>query len=211
MSRDRYSCPRKRVRGHDWDGLSYRKKLLGADNGIDAKLNSWQEAFFDGNGKAWLDIDTSHHGDSKKHTYAPHSHDWVNSIRDTNPRKPKKWEMPMVDDLVNKIKKSETKEESSQGVHFATVEDFIHDIKYGGETDIEYDGREYFVTGLYQAWEKTEARDGVYGEFKDVDEMLDNFRVHTGKTLREIATKFTVVCCHSDAKLLHDNGTEVPW
>jgi SPP1 gp7 family putative phage head morphogenesis protein len=168
--------------------------------------------FFDGDGNPTLDIDSTDHGDVKNHPYVPHSHDWIEGKRVKTPRKLKKWEKEMMEELMNavKITKSETKEESSQGVHFATLEDFMHDIEYGGETQIEYGGHNYFITGLYSAWEMLNRPDQNYGEYKSVDEMLDNFRVHTGETLREIATKFSVVSCHSDAKLIDEDGREVP-
>jgi hypothetical protein len=92
--------------------------------------------------------------------------------------------------------------------HFASIEDFIHDIEYGGETDIVYDGHRYFVTGLYEAWEQTKNRDGVYCEFKNADDMLDNFKVHTGESLREIAVKCGLVNWHSRAKVVYDEKIE---
>jgi hypothetical protein len=169
--------------------------------------------FFGGDGKTFLDVDFTDHGDAKKHPYAPHSHDWVDGIRGKTPRKPKKWEKEMVEELkgLTKIMKSKTKEGFYQSVHFATVEAFMHDIEHGGETQVKYDGHDYFITGLYSAWEMLNSPDQNSGEYQSVDEMLDDFKVHTGETLREIATKVDVICCHSDAKLVNEDGTEVPW
>jgi hypothetical protein len=177
----------------------------------DGTTGPWR--FFDGDGSPFLDIDLTDHGDAKKHPYAPHSHDWIAGKRIKALRKPKRWEKEVANKLKENVVKNDARQSTSPAhvsSHFATVEDFIHDLEYGGETQIKYDEHDYFVTGLYSAWEMLNRPDQNSGDYKDVNDMLDNFRVHTGETLREIATKFTVVSCHSNAKLLYEDGTEVP-
>ena len=63
----------------------------------------------------------------------------------------------------------------------------------GGEYSFIYDGHGYSTSGFghLEVWEwnnEESYREGV----KDIDDMLDNYHVHTGETLRKIIPKSTL-------------------
>ncbi len=60
----------------------------------------------------------------------------------------------------------------------------------GGEYSFIYDGHGYFTSGFghLEAWEWNND-ESYHDDFKDIDDMLDNYHVHTGETLREIIPK----------------------
>jgi hypothetical protein len=162
-----------------------------------------QRRFFDEKGNKGVDIDMTGHNSEKKHFGGAHAHDWNGPVRG-EARKPKKWEAEMVEEMARNTKINIEKKESdpfSSPHYFASVEDLIRDNEIGGETEFEYEGHTYFYT-RNEAWECLETSDGVYGEFKDITDILDNFKVHTGETLREIATKIEVTSYESDVDLV---------
>ncbi|MDR1021035.1 MAG: hypothetical protein LBL73_09780 [Synergistaceae bacterium] len=79
--------------------------------------------------------------------------------------------------------------------HFASVEDLLRSLtsRFGcNEIEFGYEGHSYGMANYDppQAWEAN--KDETLREFKDVPDMIGNYTVHTGETLKEIATKLVV-------------------
>lgn len=73
---------------------------------------------------------------------------------------------------------------------YITLKEYKRIMDIGGEYGFIYDGHGYFTSGFGhpEAWEWN--NDESYQEgFKDIDDMLDNYHLHTGETLREIIPK----------------------
>ena len=79
------------------------------------------------------------------------------------------------------------------GSRYWDVADFLRDLDVGCEIEFEYDGHGYTVADYdpHFAWEWH--KDETRKQFKDAEDMLDNFKVHTGESLREIVTKVSIV------------------
>jgi hypothetical protein len=91
----------------------------------------------------------------------------------------------------NELEKKEAVEEVSpySFCRFASVEDFMKDITCGAEVEFEYDGHKYTIAGS-EAWEWE--KEETWQKFKDIPDMFENFKVHTGEPLRKIATEVDV-------------------
>ena len=148
--------------------------------------------FFDYEGNPIKDVDYTDHGKPKKHPKDGHVHSWVNGVRIKKWHYPKGWEKRMVEESkkqqVKKYVSPYTGEETE--IEHITVEQFVYVFNVGGEIEFSYDGHRYFASaccGPAQAWEMD--KDGEDTEFKDVDDLLDHFKLHTGETLREAMPK----------------------
>ena len=155
-----------------------------------------ERRFYGTDGKIILDIDFNDHNNAKAHPMGAHAHDYVGGNRGI-PRKLKEWEKRMVEEIQAqepKIVKGEAQVISGCLVEpsgeYITLEEYKRIMRIGGEYGFIYDGHGYFTSdfGHPEAWEWN--NEASYREgFKDIDDMLDNYRVHTGETLREIIPK----------------------
>lgn len=161
-----------------------------------------ERRFYNNEGKVTLDIDFSDHGKSKAHPMGAHGHDYIQGER-SFPRKLKAWERKMVQKIQTQegieIKKGlDNKVQIISGClvepsgEYITLEEYKHIMEVGGEYGFIYDGHGYFTSRFdnhnLSAWEWN--NDESYQEgFKDIDDMLDNYHVHTGEILREIIPK----------------------
>ena len=129
-----------------------------------------------------------------------HSHDYVSGKRGI-PRKLKEWEQKMIQEIQAQEGKAVKKSSGNKAQfisgcwvepsgEYITLDEYKRIMEIGGEYGFIYDGHGYFTSdfGHPEAWEWN--NDKSYQEgFKDIDDMLDNYRVHTGETLREIIPK----------------------
>ena len=163
-----------------------------------------QRRFFDSEGKVKLDVDFDNHGSPSAHPMGAHSHDYVSGKLAINrglPRILKDWERKMMQEIQSQ-ESTDVKKDAEDNFQFIsgrwiepsneyiTLEQYKRIMDIGGEYGFIYDGRGYFTSGFDNpsAWEWN--NDESYREgFKDIDDMLDNYRVHTGETLREIIPK----------------------
>lgn len=156
-----------------------------------------QRRFFDGTGKPKLDIDFNDYSKPKAHPMGAHSHDYIDGERG-DPRALKNWERNMMTEIQNQEAQNIVKGKVQMisgclveiGDEHITVEEYKRIMDIGGKYGFIYDGRGYFTSGFGhpEAWEWNND-DSYMDGFKDIDDMLDNYRVHTGKTLREIIPK----------------------
>jgi hypothetical protein len=155
-----------------------------------------QRRFYDHEGNAFKDIDMTNHGQPQAHPYASHVHEWNQGWRNEKFRKPKDWEKEMAKALRTQVTKNELEnKEAVEEVspysfcHFASVEDFMKDIACGAEVEFEYGGHKYTIAGYNppEAWEWK--KEETWQKFKDIPDMFENFKVHTGEPLRKIATE----------------------
>ena len=155
-----------------------------------------ERRFYGTDGKIILDIDFNDHNNAKAHPMGAHAHDYVGSNRGI-PRKLKEWEKRMVEEIQAqepKIVKGEAQVISGCLVEpsgeYITLEEYKRIMRIGGEYGFIYDGHGYFTSdfGHPEAWEWNN-EDSYREGFKNIDDMLDNYRVHTGETLREIIPK----------------------
>lgn len=156
--------------------------------------------FFDLNGSPLLDIDFDDHGHSKAHPMGAHAHDYDKSGR-SYLRKLKDWELKIVQEIqaqegtaVKKGSKDKSQFISGRWAditdEYITLEQYKYIMDVGGEYSFIYDGHGYFTSGFGhpEAWEWNND-ESYHDGFKDIDDMLDNYHVHTGETLREIIPK----------------------
>lgn len=159
-----------------------------------------ERRFFDSEGKIKLDVDFDDHSKPKAHPMGAHSHDYVSGKRSL-PRELREWERKMIQEIQaqenNTVKKSSDERYefiSGRWVEpsgeYITVEQYKYIMDKGGEYGFIYDGHGYFTSGFGhpEAWEWNNEESYQEG-FKDIDDMLDNYHVHTGETLREIIPK----------------------
>lgn len=159
-----------------------------------------ERRFYDSEGRVILDVDFNDHSKPKAHPMGAHSHDYVSSKRGL-PRKLKEWEQKMIQEIQSQESKAVKKSSGSKAQfisgrcvepsgEYITLNEYKRIMDIGGEYGFIYDGHGYFTSdfGHPEAWEWN--NDESYREgFKDIDDMLDNYRVHTGETLREIIPK----------------------
>ena len=147
--------------------------------------------FFGHDGLPFLDIDFNDHDKPKAHPYGPHAHAWSNGVRTKDSRTLRRWEVEMMEEMqkAQAVKKEGPLRKAWDDDGRMTVEDFIYSFDVGGEIEFSYDGHYYGAAdyGPAQAWEAH--KEETYAEFKDVHDLLDNFRLHTGETLREAMPK----------------------
>ena len=159
-----------------------------------------ERRFYDVEGKVILDVDFNDHSKPKAHPMGAHSHDYASGKRGI-PRKLREWERKMIQEI--QMQESQTVKKNSDNKaqlisgrlvepsgEYITLDEYKRIMDVGGEYGFIYEGRGYFTSGFghHEAWEwnnDESYRDG----FKDLDDMLDNYHVHTGETLREIIPK----------------------
>jgi hypothetical protein len=165
-----------------------------------------QRRFYDCEGNAFEDVDMTNHGQPRAHPHVPHVHEWEQGVRNEKFRKPKTWEREMAEELGIKVTKKESYDAMSAGRsneegyydgngHFASADDLLRALsgRFGcNEIEFGYEGHSYGMANYDppQAWEAN--KDDTLREFKDARDMIDNYTVHTGETLREIATELVV-------------------
>ena len=159
-----------------------------------------ERRFYDSEGRVILDVDFNDHSKPKAHPMGAHSHDYVSGKRGI-PRKLKEWEQKMIQEIQAQEGKAVKKSSGNKAQfisgcwvepsgEYITLDEYKRIMEIGGEYGFIYDGHGYFTSdfGHPEAWEWN--NDKSYQEgFKDIDDMLDNYRVHTGETLREIIPK----------------------
>ena len=156
-----------------------------------------ERRFYNAEGRVILDVDFNDHSKPKAHPMGAHSHDYLDGWRGL-PRKLKEWEQKMLQEIQAQESQSIVKVEAQiisgclvePSGEYITLDEYKRIMDIGGEYGFIYDGHGYFTSGFGhpEAWEwnnDESYRDG----FKDIDDMLDNYRVHTGETLREIIPK----------------------
>ncbi len=156
--------------------------------------------FYDSKGNPSLDIDFDDHGHPKAHPMGAHAHDYDKTGR-THLRKLKDWELKIVQEIqaqegiaVKKSSKDKCQFISGRWAditdEYITLEQYKRIMDIGGEYSFIYDGHGYFTSGFGhpEAWEWNND-ESYHDGFKDIDDMLDNYHVHTGETLREIIPK----------------------
>ena len=159
--------------------------------------------FFGSDSKPILDIDFNDHGHPNAHPMGAHSHDHSANTRN-HLRELKDWERKIVQEIQAQEKKALKKgiEEKCQFISGRwaditdvriTIEQYMRIMNFGGEYSFIYDGHGYFTSGFDNpsAWEWNNEESYQEG-FKDIEDMLDNYHVHTGETLREIIPKSTL-------------------
>ena len=156
--------------------------------------------FFGSDSKPILDIDFNDHGHPNAHPMGAHGHDHSANSR-SRLRELKDWERKIVQEIQAQESKTVSKSTKDKcqfisgrwaditDVHI-TIEQYMRIMKFGGEYGFIYDGHGYFTSGFGhpEAWEWNNEESYQEG-FKDIDDMLDNYHVHTGETLREIIPK----------------------